>query len=232
MLEAEKVSQHLERGVIEVAPLAFMRGRTLNDSFIILDEAQNTTPEQMKMFLTRLGFNSKVVVTGDITQVDLPRDQASGLSAVAEILEVSRTSASSASVRRTWSATSSCAGSSPPTTSTRSGWRRSCAPRSGRDCAASGLDIEVLGIDMLVPDAPTALEVRELCVLALASAGIEDGHMAVEFVDADRIQVLNREYRNIDTPTDVLSFGVDEDGDTRARGSSATSSSARSTPPT
>ncbi len=87
MLEAEKFSQHLERGVIEVAPLAFMRGRTLNDSFIILDEAQNTTPEQMKMFLTRLGFNSKVVVTGDITQVDLPRDQASGLSAVAEILD-------------------------------------------------------------------------------------------------------------------------------------------------
>jgi phosphate starvation-inducible PhoH-like protein len=77
----------MESGVIEVAPLAFMRGRTLNDSFIILDEAQNTTPEQMKMFLTRLGFNSKVVVTGDITQVDLPREQASGLSAVAEILE-------------------------------------------------------------------------------------------------------------------------------------------------
>ncbi len=87
MLEAEKFSQHMERGVIEVAPLAFMRGRTLNDSFIILDEAQNTTPEQMKMFLTRLGFNSKVVVTGDITQVDLPREQTSGLSAVIEILE-------------------------------------------------------------------------------------------------------------------------------------------------
>ena len=87
MLEAEKFTQHMERGVIEVAPLAFMRGRTLNDSFIILDEAQNTTPEQMKMFLTRLGFNSKVVVTGDITQVDLPREQTSGLTAVAEILE-------------------------------------------------------------------------------------------------------------------------------------------------
>ena len=87
MLEAEKVSGHLERGVIEVAPLAFMRGRTLNDSFIILDEAQNTTPEQMKMFLTRLGFNSKVVVTGDVTQVDLPRDQTSGLTLVSEILE-------------------------------------------------------------------------------------------------------------------------------------------------
>jgi phosphate starvation-inducible protein PhoH and related proteins len=87
MLEPERVSQHLERGVIEVAPLAFMRGRTLNDSFIILDEAQNTSPEQMKMFLTRLGFNSKVVVTGDITQIDLPRDQHSGLVVVADILK-------------------------------------------------------------------------------------------------------------------------------------------------
>jgi probable rRNA maturation factor len=79
--------------------------------------------------------------------------------------------------------------------------------------SASGLDIEVLGIDLLVPDAPTALEVRELCVLALASAGIEQGHMAVEFVEAERIQTLNSEYRSIDQPTDVLSFGVDEDGD-------------------
>jgi phosphate starvation-inducible protein PhoH and related proteins len=86
MLEPERVSSHLERGVIEVAPLAFMRGRSLNDSFIILDEAQNTTPEQMKMFLTRLGFNSKMVVTGDITQIDLPRDQDSGLVLVADIL--------------------------------------------------------------------------------------------------------------------------------------------------
>jgi phosphate starvation-inducible PhoH-like protein len=87
MLEPERVSSHLERGVIEVAPLAFMRGRSLNDSFIILDEAQNTTPEQMKMFLTRLGFNSKMVVTGDVTQIDLPRDQDSGLLVVTEILD-------------------------------------------------------------------------------------------------------------------------------------------------
>src|SRR3989440_6075465 len=86
MLDPEKVSQHIERGVIEVAPLAYMRGRTLNDSFVILDEAQNTTPEQMKMFLTRLGFGSKMVVTGDITQVDLPRDQKSGLIVVGDIL--------------------------------------------------------------------------------------------------------------------------------------------------
>jgi phosphate starvation-inducible protein PhoH and related proteins len=87
MLDPEKVSQHIERGVIEIAPLAFMRGRTLNDSFVILDEAQNTTPEQMKMFLTRLGFGSKMVVTGDITQVDLPREQQSGLIVVGEVLD-------------------------------------------------------------------------------------------------------------------------------------------------
>jgi phosphate starvation-inducible PhoH-like protein len=83
----EKVEKLLERSVIEIAPLAFMRGRTLNDAFIILDEAQNTTPEQMKMFLTRLGFGAKAVVTGDITQVDLPEGKKSGLREVRRILE-------------------------------------------------------------------------------------------------------------------------------------------------
>ena len=83
----DRVTKAFEKGLLEVAPLAFMRGRTLNDSFVILDEAQNTTPEQMKMFLTRLGFGSKMVVTGDITQVDLPRDQQSGLIVVGDILE-------------------------------------------------------------------------------------------------------------------------------------------------
>jgi phosphate starvation-inducible PhoH-like protein len=86
MLDPDRVNSYFEKGVIEVAPLAFMRGRTLNDSFVILDEAQNTSPEQMKMFLTRLGFNSKMVVTGDITQIDLPHDQRSGLVVVREIL--------------------------------------------------------------------------------------------------------------------------------------------------
>src|SRR5919199_70693 len=139
MMEAEKVAAHLEKGVIEVAPLAFMRGRTLNDSFVILDEAQNTTPEQMKMFLTRLGFGSKMVVTGDITQVDLPRDQKSGLIVVGDIL-------------------------------------------------------------------------NEAVAYAAASAGIADGHVAVSFVDPDRIARLNAEHRGIEGPTDVLSFPVDEDG--------------------
>jgi phosphate starvation-inducible protein PhoH and related proteins len=86
MLDADRLTSLMEKGAIEVAPLAFMRGRTLNDSFIILDEAQNTSPEQMQMFLTRLGFGSKVVVTGDVTQIDLPREQASGLVSVQDIL--------------------------------------------------------------------------------------------------------------------------------------------------
>src|SRR3989442_5982045 len=87
MMDPERVSTHLDRGVIEVAPLAYIRGRTINDSFVILHEAQNTSPEQMKMFLTRLGFNSKMVVTGDITQIDLPGEQRSGLVVVGEVLE-------------------------------------------------------------------------------------------------------------------------------------------------
>ncbi len=86
MMDAEKSSAMLEHGAIEIAPLAYMRGRTLNDSFVILDEAQNTTPEQMKMFLTRLGFGSKMVVTGDVTQIDLPRGH-SGLRQVRDILD-------------------------------------------------------------------------------------------------------------------------------------------------
>ena len=86
MIDADQIARFMERGTIEVAPLGYMRGRTLNDSFIVLDEAQNTTPEQMKMFLTRLGFNSKAVVTGDITQIDLPTGQHSGMNVVREIL--------------------------------------------------------------------------------------------------------------------------------------------------
>jgi phosphate starvation-inducible PhoH-like protein len=79
MLDVDRVARLLERGIIEVAPIAFMRGRTLNDAFVILDEAQNTTSEQMKMFLTRLGFGSKAVITGDVTQIDLPSGRTSGL---------------------------------------------------------------------------------------------------------------------------------------------------------
>jgi phosphate starvation-inducible PhoH-like protein len=88
LMDQEKVDRFLEKNVIEIAPIAFMRGRTLNDSFIILDEAQNTTSEQMKMFVTRMGFNSKAVITGDITQIDLPNARKSGLVEAAEILKL------------------------------------------------------------------------------------------------------------------------------------------------
>jgi phosphate starvation-inducible PhoH-like protein len=87
MLGVENYQKYVERGIIEVAPLAYMRGRTLDDSFIILDEAQNTTPEQMKMFLTRIGFGSRAIVTGDITQIDLPYGKKSGLKEVMRILK-------------------------------------------------------------------------------------------------------------------------------------------------
>ena len=155
MLDPDRVNGYFERNVIEVAPLAFMRGRTLNDSFVILDEAQNTTPEQMKMFLTRLGFGSRMVVTGDVTQIDLPTDQRSGLMAVRDILTRSKKSPSSSSAARTSSATNSSSGSSPPTTDT---------------------------VPVDLSDVPADL--REPVAAALAAVGVDDGHLAVEIVDA------------------------------------------------
>jgi phosphate starvation-inducible PhoH-like protein len=86
MLGPEETSRLMEKGTIEIAPLAYMRGRTLNDAFVVLDEAQNTSPEQMKMFLTRLGFNSKMIVTGDVTQVDLDGGRLSGLRTIRQVL--------------------------------------------------------------------------------------------------------------------------------------------------
>jgi phosphate starvation-inducible PhoH-like protein len=87
MIGTDETLRLIERGIIEIAPLAYMRGRTLNDAFVVLDEAQNTSPEQMKMFLTRLGFNSKMIITGDITQIDLPDGRGSGLTVIGKILD-------------------------------------------------------------------------------------------------------------------------------------------------
>ena len=131
MLDSERVEKLLERNVIEVAPIAFMRGRTLNDSFIILDEAQNCTPEQMKMVLTRQGFNSKMVVNGDVTQIDLPNaaaqrtDRRHGSAAGA-----SKASASCSSTTRTWCATPWCSASSRRTSATT----RPSAPAASLHC--------------------------------------------------------------------------------------------------
>ena len=221
MLDPERVAQHLERGVIEVAPLAFMRGRTLNDCFIILDEAQNTSPEQMKMFLTRLGFGSKMVVTGDITQIDLPPraavrpDRGRPTSSRA-----SRASSSCASAARTSCATSSCSASSRPTTSTP----QRAAPELRSADTPAGLSSRSRS------SAPTTRRERPrrrrgLCALALASRGHDDGHVAIAFVDAERIAELNREHRGKDAP-DRRAVVPDRRGpaeSARPRASSATS---------
>ena len=120
MLDPDKVDRYLEKNVIEIAPIAFMRGRTLNDAFVILDEAQNTTSEQMKMFVTRLGFNSKAVITGDITQIDLPNASRSGLVEAVDILRRCRGNPLlSLSTRATWCATIWCSASFAPMKITR-----------------------------------------------------------------------------------------------------------------
>ncbi|EKF23201.1 AAA domain protein [Mycolicibacterium hassiacum DSM 44199] len=120
MMDPEMIPKLMSAGVIEVAPLAYMRGRTLNDAFIILDEAQNTTPEQMKMFLTRLGFGSKIVVTGDITQVDLPAGRSRGCVRRCGSSRTSTTSTSPNSPAPMWSGTGWCRRSSTPTREARS----------------------------------------------------------------------------------------------------------------
>ena len=166
MLEADQIQAYLDKGIVEVAPLAFMRGRTLNDSFIILDEAQNTSPEQMQMFLTRLGFGSKVVVTGDVTQVDLPRDQASGLIQVQNILSDIDGIAFVSSRTRTSSGTSSCSGSSRRTSTTRN--------RRARRVRADMVAVEVSNRSGVEVDEEAAVA---LAHRVLAGEGVVDGEL-------------------------------------------------------
>ena len=177
MIDPEKVATHLERNVIEVAPLAFMRGRTLNDSFVILDEAQNTSPEQMKMFLTRLGFNSKMVITGDITQIDLPRDQRSGLVVVSEILGARRGRRVRALRRRRRRAP-------PPRAAHRRGLRRALRARRARAAPRPARPPPRLGPSRARGRGHRrrrrrrrrrAPEVERMVGIAFASAGVEDG---------------------------------------------------------
>ena len=200
MIDPDRVNGYFERDVIEVAPLAFMRGRTLNDSFVILDEAQNTSPEQMKMFLTRLGFNSRMVVTGDVTQIDLPTDQRSGLIAVRDILDRGPGHLLRRVRRR---------GRGPPQAGAahRRRLRRARRRRPGGP-SRTRPDPALLSLDLA--DVPE--ELREAVAATLDAAGVDDGHLAVELVDAERIQELNREHRGKDAPTDVLAFPVDGTG--------------------
>ncbi len=198
MMDLERANTYMERGTIEVAPLAFMRGRTLNDSFIILDEAQNTSPEQMQMFLTRLGFGSKVVVTGDITQVDLPRDQASGLIQVQDILSGHRFDC--LHPLRT-------PGRRPP--QTRATDRRGLpGARRGDRYRAEKV---VLAVEV---DNRSGMEVDEAAAVELARAvlraeGIADGELGLAFVGPEEMRALKRDHLGIDEATDVLSFPID-----------------------
>ena len=225
MLEPEKVAAYLERGQIEVAPLAFMRGRTLNDSFMILDEAQNTTPEQMKMFLTRLGFNSKMVITGDITQIDLPQRRAVGARRRRRDPRGHRGHRVRALRRRGRRAP-------PPRAADRRGLRRArrapdarAAPgrsRPGVTRARGRLESRSSAASC----AAAAGRRSSGCVaLALASAAIDEGHVAVEFVDADadrraqRARIAARTGR----PMSCRSPSTSDERSPPARASSATS---------
>ena len=227
MLDPDKANTYMERGTIEVAPLAFMRGRTLNDSFIILDEAQNTSPEQMQMFLTRLGFGSKVVVTGDVTQVDLPRDQASGLIQVQDILGDDRgdrvrplrppgrrPSQARAADRRGVQA----ARRGDRTNGSMSG---DC-PRRART-VAYGPGVTLLACSSAGPR-PTVLRSRSRIgagwrstrarrsssrTRVLRAEGVDDGELGLAFVGPDEMRALKRDHLGIDEATDVLSFPID-----------------------
>ena len=189
LLGAETFQKLFEKQVIEVAPLAYMRGRTLDDAFIILDEAQNTTPEQMKMFLTRMGVGSKVVVTGDVTQIDLPDKVRSGL---IDALHVLRDVEGIAQVR-------------PAATTINKQWR-----------SINVSNKVLITNDQNVVKVPSGLRIliRRSCNAVLDFEHFDGpAEISVTFVDNNRIHELNKEYRDKDSATDVLSFPLGENGE-------------------
>ncbi len=214
MVDPESIPKLTAAGTIEIAPLAFMRGRTLNDSFIILDEAQNTTPEQMKMFLTRLGFGSKIVVTGDVTQVDLPDGQVSGLRVVQDILDgipdihfarlTSRTSCGTS-----WSGRSSTPTSvstprpaSPPNPQGRH--RRHTRTKTGNTKVSVDINNEsgvAVGEDAL-------RELAQYVIGQMEAHPLAD--LSMLLVDEAHMTNLHEKWMEEPGPTDVLSFPMDE----------------------
>ena len=225
LLDADKLERFLDKGIIEVAPLAFMRGRTLNDSFVILDEAQNTTSEQMKMFLTRLGFNSKAVITGDITQIDLPAGRRSGLVEAIEVVgkiegiafvyfnerDVVRHNL----VQQIIKAYDEFAAT--PSRQQRSSRRRRTRvrralriPANGQDRRtpdsrrlAAGDDCELVSAAFALALAPLA-EFLRAC--ATRTCGFPESSVTVRFVSDPAMARLNRRLSRQAGPTDVLSF--------------------------
>lgn len=219
MFGQEAFAKLQERGVIEVAPLAYMRGRTLDDSFIILDEAQNTTREQMKMFLTRLGFNSKMVITGDITQIDLPETSKSGLIEALRVLngveDIAQNRFSEKDVVRhrlvqdIVRAYEKYSQANKPAEQNKKPYQNRQEERLKTVTFISDEQ------DKLAPPEDIEKLIEDCTAAALEEEGIDDSaEVSVTFVDNEGIRELNKEHRDIDRETDVLSFplGDDENG--------------------
>ncbi len=226
MLDPESIPRLMAAGTIEVAPLAYMRGRTLNDAFIILDEAQNTTPEQMKMFLTRLGFGSKIVVTGDITQVDLPGGTTSGLRVVREILQNVEDVHFAAALQRRRRPPPAGRGDrrrvrplgrrpGEPAGASRCTPRRDAPPRPAGPAGTARPSREETSCPSRSPTSP-ASTVDTDAVLAVARYALDEmgvnplAELSVLLVDIDYMTELNHRWMGGDGPTDVLAFPMDE----------------------
>jgi hypothetical protein len=207
MMDIDQANRLVERGEIEIAPLAYMRGRTLNDAFIILDEGQNVTPEQMKMFLTRLGFRSKAIITGDITQVDLPAGNPSGLIEIQSIIHDIPASDSSISTIATSSATGWFRRSSRPTNDTR----KQARAQNASVCRRNDLAMIRVAVSnrqhTITLDAP---RLKRRARRVLRDMGLAETELSVVFVDDEEMQRLNAAYRSLDRPTDVLAFAMAE----------------------
>ena len=207
MVDPESIPKLLAAGTIEVAPLAFLRGRSLNDSFIVLDEAQNTTPEQMKMFLTRLGFGSKIVVTGDVTQVDLPSGTKSGLRVVQDILDdvddVTFVRLTAHDVVRHRLVGKIVAAYEEHDARARAPEQPAASERRERSVSIEVLDEsgQSLDVDHLASLSRFVLDRMRVHPLA---------ELCIKVVDEDTITELNEKWMEGDGPTDVLAFPMDE----------------------
>ncbi len=192
MMGADTVTRLIERNVIEIAPLAFMRGRSLNESFVILDEAQNTSVEQMKMFLTRIGFGSHAVVTGDITQIDLPNKQESGLNNARRILD------NVAGIAFTFF--------TPKDVVRHPLVQRIVEAYESDDNDALEVDVQLACDEPDIPSQADICNWVDIAVGQSSRAPDRNVEVAVRIVDADEIRALNKHYRKQDKATNVLSF--------------------------
>ena len=218
MLGTDTYQKYLERGNIEVAPLAYMRGRTLDDSFIILDEAQNTSREQMKMFLTRIGFGSKVVITGDITQIDLPEDKTSGLKVAMKVLDGIEDIAI-CQLTRVWRCPPPCSekiieayevyDKKNPAVLCKKLPRKKEFRGAEPEHGARKFNVETRVTSLSHNE--SAGYIKKAVNMALDAEGVDvPCIVSVMLTDDDGIHAVNKEFRDVDRATDVLSFPQNE----------------------